>query len=102
MDTYARSERSPRPYRSLAFATVTRAGGGGSALPTPRNVLVVSCCSLYVSYAKLCPIVQLHAHAINYDNARIRETARLTRSNIYIHIRNRSALVSVARVQHRV
>jgi len=63
MDTYARSERSSRPHRftCLPVAREGRAGGehGGSAVrETPRNVLVVSCCSLYVSHAKLCAIVQ--------------------------------------------
>lgn len=41
--------------RTLALS---RKRDGGLAPPTPRNILVVSCCSLYVSHAKLCPIVQ--------------------------------------------
>jgi len=44
---------------ALPASLLREKGDGGSVVrETPRDVLVVSCCSLYVSYAKLCAIVQ--------------------------------------------
>lgn len=57
------ARRSPRPYLlATSFLSLrVPVAGGWCVLTSSRNVLVVSCCSLYVSYAKLCPIVQAPA-----------------------------------------